>query len=162
GLNHLEFLCSSRPGNPMVNTCEPCSPTTPSVCTGKTCTCSGPQGSSTTCGDTTCASDHVWMCQPSGWQDTQLKCGESPYLYGVHEVHDQSTETLMAQNGRKGWFVYSVNFDVSGANVPFGIDPNAEALARNGYGVIFRLNNGDTRDGKGTLPCPADYPKFAQ
>jgi hypothetical protein len=83
-------------------------------------------------------------------EDGPLPFGISAWLYGLHDPYDRG---LFDGSGRRGWVLFTERV-VSGAGNQAYSD-----WARNGYGVIARLNN--DYGGSGTVPVPSEYDRFA-
>lgn len=79
---------------------------------------------------------------------------DSPYLYGIH---DPGGEHIMAQQGIKGWMLFTE---------AIGSDPGDQSgsdysrYAAQGFGIMVRLNNG--YEPNGTIPFSNRYAQFAQ
>lgn len=81
--------------------------------------------------------------------------GESPYLYGIHDMPG-SMGTLDGLLNRRGWVLLMKYLKDQAA----GYDPLIDQLANAGYGIVVRLH-WDTGDAEGTVPAPAQYVTFA-
>ncbi len=81
--------------------------------------------------------------------------GESPYVYGIHDMPG-TLSTLDGLLNRRGW-VLLMKY-LQGGPAPY--DPFIDQLANAGYGIVVRLH-WDTGDGEGTVPVPALYATFA-
>jgi hypothetical protein len=79
---------------------------------------------------------------------------DSPYIFGIH---DPGGEHLMAQAGRRGWIVFTVEV---------GSDPNNlggfdfSPWANQDFGILCRINNG--YGSAGTIPHSGRYADFAR
>jgi hypothetical protein len=79
--------------------------------------------------------------------------GESPYLFGMHDLGAQD---IMTQAGRKGWVLITEGIGRDPGNVSGG---DYHDLAEDGFGVMVRLNHGYST--AGTLPHSQFYDDFA-
>ncbi len=79
---------------------------------------------------------------------------DSPYIFGIH---DPGGEHLMAEAGKRGWIVFTVEVGCNPADTGgFDFTPWADQE----YGILCRLNNG--YGSTGTIPAPARYGDFAR
>ena len=79
---------------------------------------------------------------------------DSSYIFGLH---DPGGENLMAQAGRRGWIVFTVETGSNPADTGgFDFTPWADAE----YGILCRVNNG--YGSAGTIPHSSRYTDFAQ
>src|SRR5262249_9565894 len=85
----------------------------------------------------------------------QVDRGESPYVYGIHDMPG-SMGTLDGLFNRRGWVLLMKYLK----DAPAAYDPLIDQLANAGYGIVVRLH-WDTGDGEGTVPVPALYATFA-
>lgn len=79
---------------------------------------------------------------------------DSPFIFGLH---DPGGEPLMAQAGRKGWIVFTVEVGAN-PNDTSGFD--FSPWANQEFGIICRINNG--YGSAGTIPYSAAYADFAK
>jgi hypothetical protein len=94
------------------------------------------------------AGQHLRIPEPRG--SGVLPKGESPYIYGVH---DQGGESLMVEQGRKGWVLIT---EAVGSNPHDQSSRDYSAWENDDFGVIVRLNHGyhdpDLNNYPGTIP----------
>lgn len=83
-------------------------------------------------------------------EDAPLPFGICAWNYGIHDPFDRN---LFAGSGKTGWVLFT-------HRVTDGQGMDYSTWARQGYGVIVRLNN--DYGGSGTIPVPSRYEWFAE
>ena len=89
-------------------------------------------------------------------QPNQVRPGESPYIFGIHDPYDR---TVLARANRTGWVLFTEEMGTNADSLAGRRDEYAD-WSHNGYGVIARLNHG--YGANGTIPDPDRFDAFAQ
>lgn len=86
----------------------------------------------------------------------EVRTGESPYLFGIH---DPFRRDVFDGSGKNGWVLITEQVGANPATAVGNRNVYSE-WASAGFGVIARLNHGYA--GAGTLPEPSTYGVFAE